>query len=213
MGDLLQAFDLEAKVQSDYDAQYGFQSVAPEYVSDLRALVGKYEEERDRWRTDLSLSDFGRLVRRDEEGAKVEAALAQFTEKHLTTYLDPEIERAEKALEAALVESTPSEVAIGALVASLPRGDDMALLSLWASATPAERDVMIAASERAGRQPIQRDGQWVWAELVPADQVEIHRAARRQDADPATTARLRRLERQRGALRGLIGAVRAAVKG
>jgi hypothetical protein len=209
MAELSSALTLEVDVQRQSSESRGLPSVAPALVERLRLAVERYEEGRANVRADQTLSELGRRLKLDEERLRVATELETFSNDYVSP-LDEEIEAANRALSAAVAASTPSPTAVEVLVRDLPR-DEAALLSLWASATPRERETLIAASEAAGRVPVKRGDAWVWTELVPADQVAIFRQAQRASADPALTARLRGLERQRAVLRGLVGTVRSLV--
>lgn len=209
MAELSSALNLEVDVQRQSSESRGLPSVAPALVERLRLAVERYEEGRATVRADQTLSELGRRLKLDEERLRVATELETFSNDYVSP-LDEEIEAANRALSAAVAAFTPSPTAVEVLVRDLPR-DEAALLSLWASATPRERETLIAASEAAGRVPVKRGDAWVWTELVPADQVAIFRQAQRASADPALTARLRGLERQRAVLRGLVGTVRSLV--
>jgi hypothetical protein len=87
-------------------------------------------------------------------------------------------------------------------------------LSLYANAPDMRtRLALEAANEQAGWVPVRRqDGALGWERLIDEETISRHRSARLLEVDPATTVKLRTLERRRGVLRALGSRARSLVR-
>lgn len=208
MGDLLQPFDLEVRVQREFHA---LQDLPPP-IAELRGSLVAFEETWSAVNADPGLNELGRLNRKSEIRAQSAPALDEWAARHVGP-LENAIAARESALAAKLAAAPkPSPEQLQALLPRLPQ-DETQLLSLYASGTPSERAALEALSESVGRLPVQRaDGSWAWGALVDADAVARHREALLRDADPALVSELDALRRQRGMLRGLLATARALVR-